>query len=156
MKKKQPKPLTPENYIKTRARTLPLDQCFVNAEWKETGLANVIVTRKHTNGNLTFGVYLVDMYALGTKDTFFYFNQPLSVINKIFSSTDFVQLDYVLAHNIIYGGNVYAEDHGFKIHKDFAKLTQYILEIDDERVPLIDLVFGKDGKPVIIDISGHF
>lgn len=154
--KKQPKQLSPENYIKTRARTLPLDQCFVNADWKETGLANVIVTRKHTNGNFTFGVYLVDMYALGTKDTFFNFNQPISVINEILSGADFVQLDYDLAHNIIYGGNEYAEDHGFKIHKDFAKLTQYILEIDDERVPLIDLEFGKNGKPLVIDFSGRF
>lgn len=156
MKKQQPKQLSPENYIKTRARNLPLDQCFINVEWKETGMANVIVTRKHTNGNLTFGVYLVDMFALGTKNTFFNFNQPESVINEILSKADFVQLDYELAHNIIYGGNEFAEEHGFKIHKDFAKLTQYILEIDDERIPLIDLEFGKEGKPLVIGNLGSF
>ena len=41
MKKQQPKQLSPENYIKTKARTLPLDQCFVNVEWKNMGMANI-------------------------------------------------------------------------------------------------------------------
>lgn len=90
--KQQTKQLSPENYIKTRASTLPLDQCFVNVEWKETGMANIIVTRKHTNGNLTFGVYFVDMYALGTKNTFFNFNQPQSVMNEILSGADFCSI----------------------------------------------------------------
>lgn len=145
------KQLSPENYIKTRARTLPIDGCYINDDWAEKGLANISVVRKHTNGNYTFGVYLVDLYALGTKDTFCNFNQSKEIVDSaIYRGLDIEPIDYALAHNIIYGANEYAEDHGFKIHKDFKAITQYILEPDDERIPLIDVEFGKDGKPLVI------
>ena len=150
MAKQQPKQLSPLNYIKTKARTLPIDKCYVNAEWKESGMANVFVIRRHTTGSRTVGMYLVDLFALGTKNTFFQFNQPEKVINQLLSKGDFVEIEYNLAHNIIYRGNEYAIEHGFKIHKDFINLTQYILEADDDRIPLIDVEFGKNGKPLVI------
>lgn len=150
MKKQQPKQLSPENYIKTKARTLPLDKCYVNDDWKEGGMANIFVVRTHTTGNRTFGMYLVDLYALGTKNTHYQFNKPEKDLRELLSRGNFVEIDYTLAHNIIYGGNEYAAEHGFKIHKDFINLTQYILEADDDRIPLIDVEFGKDGKPLVI------
>ncbi|MGH2643198.1 MAG: hypothetical protein ACRDE2_04565, partial [Chitinophagaceae bacterium] len=57
-----------------------------------------------------------------------------------------IPCDYPLVHNIIYGAIEFAEDFGFFPHKDF-KTTQYILEEDDDRVELIDIEFGKEGKP---------
>ncbi len=143
------KQLSPENYIKTRARTLPIDKCYINVDWKETGMANIVVQRKHTNGNFTFGVYLVDLFALGTKDTFWNFNTPISIYEKLKHGIKHIEVEYNLVHNIIFGGNEYAEEHGFKIHKDF-NLTKYILEPDDENIPLIDIEFGKNGKPLVI------
>ena len=156
MKKQQPKQLSPENYIKIKARTLPIDACYINSDWKENGLANVFVVRKHTNGNFTFGVYLVDLFALGTKDTFFNFNQPQEVLNNLIFRANIVKTDYNLAHNIIFGANEFAEENGFKIHKDFEKLTKYILEIDDDTIPIIEIEFGKDGKPFVIASLGSF
>ncbi len=148
--KNQPKQLSPENYVKTKARTLPIDGCYVNENWKESGLANIFIVRKHNNGNFTFGVYLVDLFALGTKDTFYNFNQPQNVINGLITKFGIIKVDYDLAHNIIFGANEYAIENGFKIHKDFDKITKFILEIDDEKIPLIDIEFGKDGKPLVI------
>ena len=144
------KQLSPENYIKTRARALPIDKCYINADWEKSGIANIAVQRKHTNGNFTYGVYLVDLFALGTKSTFWNFNCPKSISEEFNNGPIHIIIDYALAHNIIYGANEYAEDHGFKIHKDFKAITQYILEPDDERIPLIDVEFGKDGKPLVI------
>jgi hypothetical protein len=152
MKKQLPKQLSPENYIRTKARTLPIYKCYVNDEWKQSGMANIIILRRHTTGNFTFGVYLVDLFALGTKNTFFNFNQPQDVLSTLLDRANFIEIDYNLAHNIIYGANEYAEENGFKIHKDFVKLTQYILEPDDEKIPLIELEFGKDGKPLVVII----
>jgi hypothetical protein len=149
-KKQLPKQLSPENYIKNKARTLPLDKCYVNDGWKEAGMANIFVVRKHTTGNRTVGMYLVDLFSQGTKNTHFQFNQPEMLINQLLSGGNFVEIDYNLAHNIIYGGNEYAIENGFKIHKDFINLTQYILEVDDDRIPLIDVEFGKNGKPLVI------
>jgi hypothetical protein len=150
MKKQLPKQLSPENYIRTKARTLPVYKCYANDEWKESGMANIIIVRRHTTGNVTFGVYLVDLFALGTKDTFWNFNQPSAVLSNFSDRANFIEIDYNLAHNIIYGANEYAVENGFKIHKDFTSLTQYILEPDDEKIPSIDVEFGKNGKPLII------
>ncbi len=152
MKKQDQQQLSPQQYIRTRARKLPIGNCYINSEWKESGMANIIVTRKHTNGNYTFGFYLVDLFAFGTKDTFYNFNVGEDVIKDLLArgqDQDIIQIDYTLAHNIIYGANAFAEDHDFKLHRDF-NLTQYILEEDNEDIDLIEIEFGKDGELLII------
>ncbi len=150
MKKQQPKQLSPENYIKTKARTLPICKCYITSGYKEMGMGNVIVIRKHITGNVTLGTYLIDLLALGIKDTTCSFNNSSNVLDSILANGDFIEIDYNLAHNIIFGSLEFAAEHGFKSHKDFEKLTKYILEIDDDNIPLIDIEFGKEGKPIVI------
>jgi hypothetical protein len=150
MKKQQAKPLSPENYIKTKARTLPIHKCLIINNWKEIGMSQVAIIREHKTGNITFAVYLVDLFALGVKDSACNFNQPKSVIADIESRADFVEIPYSLAHNIVYGSIKFAAKHGFKSHKDFEKLGKYILEPDDEKIPFIEVEFGKDGVPLVI------
>ena len=149
---------SPENYIKTKARTLPLGKCYINRGWKEAGMGSIFVTRKHITGNLTYGSYLVDLYALGTKNTMYDFNKTQKSFDAIINDprADYEEIEYNLAHNIIYGANKYAVANGFKIHKDFEKLTEYILEVNVESIPFIDIEFGKDGKPLVIDFSSNF
>ena len=47
-------PNSTEAQIRTRARNLPVDRCYVNDNWEDAQIANVVVTRKHTNGNISF------------------------------------------------------------------------------------------------------
>ena len=148
--KQQTKQLSPENYIKTKARTLPIYKCFITSGYQEFGMGNIMVIRKHTTGNITFGTYLVDLYALGVKDTTYSFSNPDNFLDTILSNGNFIEIDYNLAHNIIFGSIEFASEHGFKPHKDFEKLTKYILEIDDDNIPLIDIELVKDGKPFLI------
>lgn len=144
-------PLSPENYIKTRVRNLPLGKCYINKDWYEMGMANIFVTREHSNGNKTIGMYLVDTYCLGVKDTHYLFNITDKEFEEIKEQTseqlELIDEKYELIHNIIFGGIDYAEEYGFKPHKDF-KLTKYILD-DDENVELIDIEFGLKGKPAV-------
>ena len=65
--KQVPRILSPENYIRQRARNLPLFQCLVNEGWEEEGLVYATIARKHINGNITFCAYLVDLKCLGIK-----------------------------------------------------------------------------------------
>jgi hypothetical protein len=153
--KSQPHFLSPENYLKNRARLLPLGECYINAKWKEGGMASIIVTRRHITGFLTFALYQVDLYCLGVKNASWRFNESPAeledIIDKqiVFSPDDsFIKTEYTLVHNIIYGALEYAEDLGFRPHKDF-NLAQYILEEDDDRIELVDIEFGLDGKPAI-------
>src|SRR6187549_826965 len=106
-------PLSPKKYIETKARTLPIYKCLVNKDWKVGKIADVVVMRKHVNGNITAGIYLVDLLCLGVKDTFFIFNESEDSINERLESpcNVFVPIDYNTAHNIVYAGHDFAMDY---------------------------------------------
>jgi hypothetical protein len=63
---------------------------------------------------------------------------------------NFKTISYILAHNIVYAGLEFAEEYGFKPHKDFTSITRFMLEEDTEDVELIDIECGKDGKPFYV------
>lgn len=142
--------LSPEKYIKTQARNLPIFECFVSDDWEDAGICNISIARKHITGNVTVGMYLVDLYCLGLKDTHYEFNispDDYEYLND--GNFGLIKCDYTLVHNIIHGAIAFANDYGFEPHKDFV-VTQFILEEDDEQVELVDLEFGFDGKPCFI------
>lgn len=111
---------SPENYVRTQARSLPIDTCYINEGWEEVGLAHVIVNRRHVTGNLTYALYLVDTNCLGIKDTWFVFNVTPDELEESLVRGRFEAIDYNLAHNIIYGAEAFAADYGFKAHKDWV------------------------------------
>jgi len=154
-KKQNPQILSPENYIRQRARSLPIFKCLVNEGWEEGGLSQVTIARSHINGNITYCSYLVDLHCLGVKDTFYDFNiteeQFDEMRDRMSQGYDLVEIDYVLAHNIIHAGWEFGEEIGFKPHKDFLSITQYMLEEDNDEIPLIEIACGdSDGKPIYV------
>jgi len=156
--KQQPARLSPPKYIKTKGRGLPVYDCRVSEEWQAMGLATVVIARQQPSGNLIMGVYLVDTMCLGVKDTFYEFNITSYEYKDLLSGMEIGQIlsevDYTLAHNIIYGAIDFAEEYGFTPHKDFA-ITQYLLEEDHEaKVPFIELDFGNEGVPVLFVKAG--
>jgi tetratricopeptide (TPR) repeat protein len=147
--------ISPEKYIKTRARTLKIDRCLVNADWNSSMFAHVIVIRKHTNGNFTFAGYLVDLLCLGVKDTFYGFNHDEDDVKELLDvhemENEMVEIEYPLAHNIIFAGQELASEYHIPQHRDFVNVTKYLLEEDDEKVPLIEVHTGdEDGLPHLI------
>ena len=152
-KPKQPQ-LSPEAYIRTKARSLPLYECLLNSKWKEDGMAEVVVSRIHVNGNITFGVYMVDLFCMGVKDTFFNFNVPLEeykeMVEQMTGPFSINKVEYALVHNIIFASLEYAGDLGFKAPKEYNQTTKYILEEDTEAVELIEIECGKNGKPLFV------
>ncbi|MCY7358827.1 MAG: hypothetical protein LH609_15490 [Rudanella sp.] len=144
-------PKTDKQYLTTgMARRLPIVECWINPDWRQKGMSTIVLARQHKNGGYTMGSYLVDTFCLGLKQTMFLVNQsPIKYrlkLGQLFTSQDCVPVDYVAAHNIIYGGIAYADELGFKPEKDWV-LTQYLLEADDDAVDLIDIEFGHNGRP---------
>ncbi len=145
--------LSPENYIRKKARSLPVYECLVNTDWKEQGVAHVMIARNHSNTNITTCMYLVDLFCLGIKNTQYLFNIPESEYQDLKESMEhiaFEPISYTLAHNIVFAGLEFAEEFGFKPHKDFTSITRFILEEDTEDIELIDIECGKDGKPFYV------
>ncbi len=143
--------LSPGNYIRKKARTLPIYECVVNEDWEKSKLAQLSVARRHTNGNITVCFYLVDLMCLGVKDTHYQFNIPMGIysgqIDNINAQMPVSRISYELAHNIVFAGLEFAEDYGFKPHKDFTSITRFMLEEDTDDIELIDIECGVDEKP---------
>ncbi|MEA3497180.1 MAG: hypothetical protein U9R42_14225 [Bacteroidota bacterium] len=142
-----------KKYLQTRSHKLPYHECFINSDWQEKGMATIMISKKQPSGNYIFALYLIDIFCLGLKNTFFDFNKKEmeyeDIKDNILDHEDMIDIEVDEAHNIIYGAIDYAEDLGFYPHKDF-KTTEYLLNSDyiDKRIDEIE--FGKDGKPLFI------
>ena len=157
--KAQQQALTPSSpqAILRRARSYPIYECLISDNWnkKETnGLVEVLVARQQPDGDICFGVYLIDTFCLGLKNTFAnagfsrsrYINE---VRNRVFRAGKPVKCSIELAHQMIYQSIEYAEQFGFEPEKDFM-LSQYLLAPRGELEEPYKLTFGKDGKPFFI------
>lgn len=149
-------PQSPATYIRQKARKLPIYECLVNEEWRDSKMVYLIISRRHSNGNITSCTYLVDLFSRGVKDTFHHFNVPQfkyeEFIKSIEERTDtvFEKIDYALAHNIVFAGVEYAEDLGLAPHKNFSSITRFMLEEDTDDIELIDVECGLKGKPAFM------
>ena len=145
-------PTSVEAQIRTRARNLPIDVCYISEDWTDSKSANVIVTRKHANGKISYGYYLVDLLLRGVHNCAYAFNVLPAELDELMDDLDdsLVECDYALAHNMIYEGIAFAEENGFEPVKDFTKAGEYILEEDNGMIPHIDIPVGIDGMPVVV------
>ena len=147
--------LSPENYIRTKSRSLPIFECLINTDWDEAKMASIIIARQHTGGNISFCFYAVDLTCLGVKYSTFMFNITMvdykATLKEFDSDVTLTPVDYALVHNIIHAGVEFAEEYEFKPCKDFTSVTQYFLEEDTDDIELIDIECGDDyGQPCYV------
>ncbi|MDR0938224.1 MAG: hypothetical protein LBN29_02550 [Mediterranea sp.] len=146
-------PLSPERYIRERARTLPIEECLVTADLRLDGMASLCVARRHKQGTYTVGFYLVDLFCLGVKDSMYQFSvseeEYEEMLDGLYGVTGFETIDYSRAHSIIYGAVAYAERLGIAPCEEFA-LTKYILEDAEADIPRVEQEFGDHGQPHLI------
>lgn len=144
---------TSQKYIISKARAMSFHECYINKNWEESKLASILISRIQPSGKFLFGIYLVDLLALGVKDTFFNINQTredyYNLTNRFNEENGAIKCELSLAHNIIYGGVDFAEENGYKPHKDF-KFTEYILDPALINDSIDNIIFGQDGKPMLI------
>jgi hypothetical protein len=138
-----------------RARDYPLVECWISADWQQDrlGLVEIIVARLQPDDNICFGVYLVDKFCLGLKNTFtrakFSPARYQYEAQMIFGDRQVVKCSPELAYQMIYASIDYAAQFGFTPNKDFD-LSQYMLAPRGEFSESYNLKFGKDGKPLFI------
>ncbi|MBA4379794.1 MAG: hypothetical protein C0393_03775 [Anaerolinea sp.] len=147
----RPLKLTGPRYFLQHAREYPILGCWVNAEWKKSGITPVVIARQQSPDKVIFAVCLVDLYCLGVKDAY---------ANADYSRKKFEQnLPHIcsdapeecsieLAHEIIYGGLEYAKQYGFDPHPDFKRqMADQVLDPPDAYPGTHKVRFGKNGKP---------
>ena len=145
--------MSPDKYIRAKARTLPVGKCYVNPGWQTDGLAEIVVTRTRPSGNVVAAFFLVDTFCMGVKEAFCLHNCTAEDfderLHEILPGGDMAEISYPEAHNIIYGAIEFAEEAGLEPVPDFI-LAEYVLEEDTDDVPLIEYDFGKEGKHFLV------
>jgi hypothetical protein len=145
---------SPRQHVR-HARDYPICECWINDDWAEpTVLNQIIVARQQPDGDIVFGVYLVDKACLGLKNTFCDagFARPRyrnEVVGQVASSQDIRQCPPQLAHQVIYGAIDYAAQFGFKPQGDFRD-SQYILAPRGTYEEEHEIEFGVDGRPFFV------
>jgi len=115
---------------------------------------SIVVIRQHPKGTFTLAAFMLDRWCLGVKDTLWKFNIEedeldffLSLFEENLDTLD--EIEYVEAHNWVYGALAFAEDAGIKPCKGFD-LTQHLLAEDDDNVELMEFDFGRNGKHCLV------
>ena len=140
--------LKPEKYIKLHARKLPIFQTLISDSTFEEGIGHIVISRTKNNGEIIVGMYMVDFWCLGLKDTFFNIleaDEYGTMIDQVSAELQLIEADPTYIFNLVYGAIEYAEDIGFNPHKDFS-ITEYILP-NVESIEYMDIEFGYEGRP---------
>jgi hypothetical protein len=138
-----------------QARSFPLLECWITGDWETSklGLIEVLVAREQPDGNICYGLYLIDNFCLGLKNTIARTNlSPVRYQKDVedkFRGTPPIKCSPELANQMIYGAIEYAAKYGFSPQKDF-ELTQYLLAPRGELAEPYKLTFGQDGKPLFV------
>lgn len=142
--------LSDERLIKERMRNLEKGACYCSETFEEAGEGIVIVSRRHTGGNVSFCTYLVDTYCLGLRHAFWNVRtSDMELDNMVRQGGEVHECTYDEAHNWVYGAIAWAEDAGIEPCMEW-RLAQYFLDEDTDDVPLMELPFGKEGKHFLV------
>ena len=147
--------LSPEQYLRQKARTLEIGTCYVTTDIDEAKLGHVIVTRRHTGGRISMAAYLVDMDCLGVKDSFYQLRMEDYELDEFLEGHHlmFRECSYEEAHNRVWGSIAFAQEAGIEPDKSF-QLTQYMLEEDTDDVPMIEYEYGRNGQHFLFCQTG--
>jgi hypothetical protein len=136
------------------AREHPIEGCWTFADWDESGLTVVAVARRQPLGHILVGTFIVDYYCLGVKNADFRANIPpeafySEVLPMLFMGREYIPISTELAHELVWGAVEYAEQFGFRPHRDFRQ-AKLALDPPDAH-PRPGLVeFGHEGQPFYI------
>src|ERR1035437_6427475 len=99
--------LSPGKYIISKGALLPFHECLINEDWKKGGLATVVISKKMPSGKIIVGLYLIDMYCLGLKDTSYKFAfsafDYAEFLNELNKRHAMIICELNFVHNLIYG-----------------------------------------------------
>lgn len=133
-----------------QAAVSPIHECLMPGGLFDLGLGSVVVSRKMSNGEIGFGVFMIDVFCLGVKNAFFSVRpqgEYESVIGKISARESLKPVEPACAVKLIEKAVAYARNLGLDPHRDYAFAKRIFGNIDPAACSQ-EFVFGKDGKPL--------
>ncbi len=132
-----------ETLIKNRVKGLAMSgsvhESFIQYD---DGLMTIFLARKKES-LYTVSVILVDLYCLGAKNAFLSQVDEMQYHEMRTRKTDDISPEQ--AKKVILDSVEYADNLGFKAHKNFKKAIKAYDDIDEDKE--CEFEFGKNGKP---------
>ena len=135
-----------------QAESWPVVQALIGTDLWKTGIGQLVLARKESEGSYVFGVYLVDVYCLGVKNAFWKAGSPglLSDLLRRFEENEPLSpISPAGLVKVVKGAVEYAASLGFRPHPDFRNAAMLFHGIDPETCPQ-EFTFGNKGKPLYI------
>ncbi|GAB6906657.1 conserved hypothetical protein [Desulfosarcina cetonica] len=131
------------------AKSSPIIECRIRKDILSKGIGTAIIARKMPNGYIGAGVYLLDVWCLGVKNTYFTTLSEYDYMDRISEievNEDLENIHPSCFRKLIDECVDYSEELGFKPHKDYKISRQLLMDIDPTVCPN-KYTFGKNGKP---------
>lgn len=130
----------------------PVHEARMSGNLWASGVGYIIVARNMPSGEIAMGVYLVDVFCLGVKKTFYQIMSRRVYVDYIKNmsrdlGTEVISPEY--AAKVVTRAVAYAESLGFVPDAEYRRSKLVLGGIDPAACP-DEMTFGKDGKPLYI------
>jgi len=134
----------------------PINECYINENLMspgyDQGIGTVIVSRLSSGGMVAVGVYLLDVYCLGVKNSFARL-LTREEYHQLLSQTSLQEpqkkVEPAVAKKLIEDAVAYARNIGFEPHPGFRPARKLLEDIDASAC-MMEFTFGDRGKPHFI------
>lgn len=135
------------------AAKAPVLHCFYGDVLFDQGMATVLVSRVLSNGEVAFGMFLIDSYCLGVKSAW-YGVEPRGIYESriyepILRNEKPVPVTPAVALKLVESAVAYAANLGFTPDRDYAKAKLIFGDADSSQCTE-EFTFGRDGKPFYV------
>jgi hypothetical protein len=135
-----------------QAANAPIHECLVPANLFERGIGNLVFSRSLPGGRMALAMFLLDVFCLGVKDTFFAVVGRDEYDRRLRSwreSESLQRIDPAGFRKLVEGGVVYARELGFNPSPDYVVVHKIFSDVEAAACPS-HFQYGHAGKPFYI------
>ena len=127
-------------------------QALMAEQLWDNGIGYLTIARRDSEGMLVFAAYLVDVYCLGVKNTFWQTGTKhdyKELVDRLETNMTMRLVTPAYLAKLVTGAVEYARNLGFSPHPDYRHSSRLLAGIDASACPE-EFTFGRDGKPFYI------
>jgi len=130
----------------------PIHECLVPANLFERGIGNLVFSRSLPGERMALAMFLLDVFCLGVKDTFFAVVGRDEYDRRLRSwreAESLQRIDPAGLRKLVEGGVVYARELGFNPSPDYVVVHKIFGDVEATACPS-HFQYGHAGKPFYI------
>ncbi|HEX4796844.1 MAG TPA: hypothetical protein VH370_23840 [Humisphaera sp.] len=125
-------------------------ECWINANWREQGIASLLVLGHARGGSHVFAAFLIDIWCVGLKDA--YGQNGVSrldfekdILKRANEAMPMIRFDATKARQLVASSMRFSRQNGFKLPAHYDRWAAIFGDLGD--ISSADLSsFGRDGK----------